>query len=242
MRYLGGKSKLASRIVDKLPLASSDVVWEPFMGGAAVTTELLRRKTSDQTLVCTDNHVALVHLWQRVKAGWEPADLGGVPLSDELYAEARALPDTDPYKAFIGFGCSFGGKWFGGNAKSAGRNHYAESRRNLLNTAEFLRSANNVQISIASFFDVLPVALKSRLLIYCDPPYADTEGYTTGDFDSSAFWCTCVSWARLGARVFVSEFFCPVKHSELLSISRKITVAIGTGAATKADKLFEVLP
>ncbi len=44
--------------------------------------------------------------------------------------------------------------------------------------------------------------------VYCDPPYARTEGYGGGRFDSAKFW----EWAEgLSARcrVFVSEYSAP---------------------------------
>jgi len=242
VQYLGGKSRLAKRIVDRLPVQGAPLIWEPFMGGGAVTNELLARTTDSQALVCTDNCQPLIAMWQRVQRGWFPADLGTEPLTDEAYQAAKGLYDGDPYKAFVCFGCSFGGKWFYGNAKSAARSHYAESRRNLLGTARLLVNRRNVHLVHRSFFDVEPQPCDPGSFIYCDPPYAGTEGYKTGYFDSAAFWERCSSWVHFGWRVFVSELSCLVPSRLLLTIPRKINIVIGSGGATKEDKLFEVLP
>jgi len=43
-------------------------------------------------------------------------------------------------------------------------------------------------------------------VVYCDPPYADTDQYKAGDFDSAAFW----EWVRSrDYPVYVSEYSAP---------------------------------
>ena len=42
------------------------------------------------------------------------------------------------------------------------------------------------------------------MLIYCDPPYKSTQGYSTGMFDSELFWDTIRKWSKNNC-VFVSE-------------------------------------
>lgn len=43
-------------------------------------------------------------------------------------------------------------------------------------------------------------------VVYCDPPYADTDQYKAGDFDSAAFW----EWVRTrDYPVYVSEYSAP---------------------------------
>ena len=46
------------------------------------------------------------------------------------------------------------------------------------------------------------------MLIYCDPPYKDTEGYSTGGFDHDKFWDTMREWSKDNC-VFISEESAP---------------------------------
>ena len=50
------------------------------------------------------------------------------------YDYIRTHKDEDHVlTGFVGFGCSFGGKWFGGYARNAGGTNYAaQSKRSLL--------------------------------------------------------------------------------------------------------------
>jgi len=42
------------------------------------------------------------------------------------------------------------------------------------------------------------------MLIYCDPPYKNTQGYETGVFDHSKFWEVMREWSK-NNYVFISE-------------------------------------
>ena len=46
------------------------------------------------------------------------------------------------------------------------------------------------------------------MLIYCDPPYKATEGYSTGEFDHDKFWETMRKWSQNNC-VFISEETAP---------------------------------
>jgi site-specific DNA-adenine methylase len=89
----------------------------------------------------------------------------------------------------------------------------------------------------ASFFARLPAA-GVFASVYCDPPYAGVTGYRGERFPHAAFWERCQAWARKGARVFVSEYGCPVPY-RVVEVFRK-AVDIGP-RKTVDDILFEVL-
>lgn len=237
MRYLGGKSRLAKRIVAQMPVADVDEVWEPFMGGGAVTAELARVMRAGQRLVASDAFVPLVAMWVEAVHGWVPPDV-----DEAAYARAKELADTDPAKAFARIGCSFGGNWGSGFARARGRDITGEARRALVAGATALReSAADVSIELRSFFDVAPSALDRRLLIYCDPPYAGTTGYPTGPFDHDRFWHYCREWRRHGALVYVSEFNAPEFAKPIWRIERACGVE-GPKKTRKVDTLYEVQP
>lgn len=232
MRYSGGKSKLARAIAQVVAAEASELpMWEPFCGGGAVTAELAK---SHPELLASDIHPALISMYLALQSGWQPPST----ISKEQWQAAKALPDTDPLKAFIGFGCSYGGQYFMGYAEGGGQNYADESRRNL---AKIMSACTRTKFECMSFFE-RPVC-GARLAIYCDPPYSNTDGkYRTGRFDTGAFWQRAQEWAQAGARVFVSELSCPLEsHRVLWKNTRKIRVG-RPDIAVKTELLIEVLP
>jgi len=203
-------------------------VWEPFCGGLWVTSELARR---GRVGAASDASLPLISLYRASQAGWEPR----WTLTREEYHAAKLLPDTHPLKAFAGFGCSFGGKWFGGYASVKGRNFASESKRSL---AKSMASLKKWRFGRVDFLAVTPVP--GVPLIYCDPPYAGTTEYkgNPGTFNSRLFWNRCESWAALGSVVVVSEYTGPSKY---LAAERpsKTTLSSDTVGA-RMERLFRL--
>ena len=99
----------------------------------------------------------------------------------------------------MGFGCSFGGKWFGGYARNEkGTNYAAQSKRSILNDFETLRSAE------FTCLDYRDVVIPNDAIVYADPPYKDTTGYGKTEFDSDAFWDYMREISKTNL-VFISE-------------------------------------
>jgi DNA adenine methylase len=223
MHYLGGKTKLAGKIVkairERYPSRS---VWEPFCGGLSVSVALAKAAP----LEASDAHPALIALYSAMQAGWDPPDT----LSEEDYARARSLPDSDPLKAFAGFGCSFSGKWFGGFARDKVRagDHTNEAARGLR------KKLPNPAITFRclSFFDIAPRPWEG--IIYCDPPYAGTQGYGMA-WDPAAFWARAREWSRF-CPVFVSEFTAPAGVLCVLEMPRIKSMGFTRKAAI--DRLY----
>jgi DNA adenine methylase len=222
MRYLGGKSKHAKEIAKIIN--PRGVWWDPFCGGFAVSEALMRYGPG----VASDAHPALISMYQAIQGGWNPPR----SMSAEEYARARTLPDSDPLKAFAGFGCSFGGLWFQSQARdSTGKRNYArESADGLIRD---VRGAP-VQFLHLNFLDIEPIP---GVTLYLDPPYAGTTGYTTGAFDHDRFWSLAQRWALLGP-VFVSEYACPVPHRLVWSKSTTSALQGGAKANARLEKLF----
>lgn len=108
MQYFGGKSRISKKIAEIVNKKRGGLgFWDPFCGGLSVSLSLGGRG------LITDVHLPLISLYKAVANGWVPP----TSLSEDEYQGCKLLEDTDPLKAFAGYACSFGGKWFGGYAR-----------------------------------------------------------------------------------------------------------------------------
>ena len=119
-------------------------------------------------------------MWQGLQRGWIPPDV----ITEDDYKHIREHKDENPaLTGFVGFGCSFGGKWFGGLARNKkGDNYCARANRSLLRDYKGLKDA---QFTCLDYKDV---PIPKGAIIYADPPYVNTTGYSLGKFDSEEFW------------------------------------------------------
>jgi DNA adenine methylase len=200
MKYLGGKSKIAKEIgliLNNLLDKHKPVAYlEPFVGAGWMIKEI-----NYHTRIGSDLSHDVVLLLSAVANGWIPPD----NISEEEYKEYKKQQYPSKERGFVGFGCSWGGKWFGGFARgktSSGepRNYAAESKTSLIKKAKNFSAINWHH---KSYLDWHP----ENYLIYCDPPYFGTTEYKD-KFDHSVFW----EWVRLVSKnniVLVSEFTAP---------------------------------
>lgn len=237
MQYLGGKSRIARPIAD-LILAARDgrsAYVEPFVGGAAVFS---RVAPAFARAVALDVVPDLIALWQAVADGWLPPD----DVTPEEYAAARASAPS-ALRGYVGFGCSFGGKWFGGYATNDTRlNKQGIPYRGPRYAAAALRKqAPTVRGGEFRLGDYSDAPVTADAVVYCDPPYAGTTGYgAAGPFDSARFWRTAEAWAALGAAVLVSELDAPAGWAEVWRRPMP-TYVRGGGyqvAAERVERLF----
>lgn len=206
MRYIGGKSKIAKAIAQTILEATDSraFYYEPFVGGGSV---LGRLAPHFQKTVASDLSEDLILMWQKLQEGWVPDEV----VSEFDYA---ALKDSEPsaLRGLVGFGGSFGGKWFGGYARGGfgsdgkPRNHQWESARAAMKIRDAIEGSD-VDFWAGSYISACPPA---GAVVYCDPPYADTTGYSAvGGFDSAQFWRVMDYWVARGVHVFVSEYSAP---------------------------------
>ncbi len=234
MQYLGGKVRLAARLREAI-LANTrarSIYIEPFMGGCSVLAEM---SPAFERSYGYDIHPGLVNMWNSAVLGWIPPPL----VSEEEYKAARTLPDNDAVKAFIGFACSFGGKWFGGYARHNRPDGFAARGSKVITSRARKLKDNRVTMASRDYRDL---AIGSGEVIYCDPPYADSTKYAyCSGFDSGVFWDTAQSWANLGAIVFVSEYCSPLPTAAVVAeFPHKCHISNSTGSATgrPVEKLF----
>ncbi len=193
---MGGKTRIAKQIAAVIDehRQPGQLVWDEFCGGLSVSVALSKKGP----VLASDACVPLIALYKAVQEGWDPP----TEVSRETYMAAKLLPDSDPMKAFCGFGCSFAGKWFGGYAKCTRpdriKGYAAGTRKSLLST-KFVGSIKQID-----FLEFIPEP--TNCIIYCDPPYAGTTGYDSSDkFDYCKFVRRVEQWSEF-TDVFVSEY------------------------------------
>ena len=197
MRYFGGKARIAKKVAEFLnsQLEEGQAYYEPFCGACNVTQHI----DANRARLASDGNRYLIAFWQAVQAGWEPPS----EVSEEEYQRVGANREEDlALTAFVGFAGSFGGKFFGGYARGAGRNYLDESKRS---TAKKAIGLGGVEFSNLLFEEV---QVKPGSLVYCDIPYRGVTGYdkAAGGFDHDSFYRWGQRLTEEGSSVFVSEY------------------------------------
>ncbi len=225
MRYLGGKSRTWKDIcafLEGLRKPGQPFI-EPFCGACWITQGMTGERYA------SDANPFLMRLHRAVQDGWVPP----TSVSKEEYDKANAARNVeDPLTAFIGFGCSFSGKWFGGYARDGTGRNYAKNAANSI-----LKKAS--RMGAVSFCNREYIDVTSKgYLVYCDPPYASTTGYdAVADFNSEEFWDTMRGWVKNNT-VVVSEYVAPPDFVCVKEILTKTDMRTKIGKEPRIEKLF----
>lgn len=205
MRYLGNKTRLSKEIAPFLTRHLNGENWyiEPFAGAFGMISNI-----DYPNRIAYDKDKYIIALMKAVRDGWTP-DTDYDEGNYKMMQQSLKISDMDEVAhvvGFLGYGCSFGGKWFGGFARggeSGGkeRNHVAESSRNLVKMRPKLQGIK-MQVS-----DYKEAKMGEGNVIYCDPPYSTGTQYKSA-FNSEEFW----EWVREQSTknyVYVSEYNAP---------------------------------
>ena len=96
----------------------------------------------------------------------------------------------------------------------------------------------DAKIDIEVFgFDFKNLDIPENALVYCDPPYDDTEGYGGVDFNSAEFW----EWARDTSKrhlLAVSEYKAPDDFVTILERAKTCSFSATNNAKKTTEKLF----
>lgn len=227
MRYFGGKAKIVKPLSKFLNSVrkSNQIYWEPFVGGGWVIANIKNIGIRTASDVCEP----LIDLYLALQKGWIPPS----EVSSELYQQAKNGEVSPELQAFIGFGCSFAGKWFGGHATSPTRN-YAENAKNSL--LRKMKNLQNVKFEKGKFDEIYE---PENWLIYCDPPYQGTTGYkAAGEFDTTYFWTVIRKWSK-NNDVYVSEYNAPEDFEIIKEFNTKTDIRTKNGQEKRIERLFK---
>jgi DNA adenine methylase len=230
MRYLGGKSRIGKQIAAFINplLVDGAPYYEPFCGACWVTQHIV----APGGRFCSDAHGPLIALWQSLQRGWVPPDT----VSEAEYRAAKAGEASPELRAFIGFGCSFGGKWFGGIARDTrggGSAPHARAAKNSL-----LKKIQTLRDVVFSHTDYLNTSPSKDSVVYCDPPYKGTTHYSgLPEWDSTTFWNTIRHWSSY-ATVLVSEYVAPADFECVAEYITKTELRTKKGRVSRYERLF----
>ena len=232
MRYLGGKSRTARQIAE---------VINKFMGVGGCFVSLfcgscvIESFVNADIKILNDKHEYLTEMYKGLQNGYKLPD----NLTKEEYYYIKGHKDTDKVlTGFVGFGCSFGGKWFGGYARNKGGTNYCgQSKRSVLKIMQGLTNANFISM------DYKDVPIPENAIIYCDPPYKDTTGYTTSkNFNYEEFWEYMRKLSKTH-KVFISEEQAPEDFECIWSKEVKRVLDVNkSNIQSKTEKLFVYNP
>lgn len=265
LKWAGGKSKIAQRILDYVPMESFRLV-EPFVGSAAFALNAAPRATS---FLLADVNPDLVALHNRVLT--DP---------DALVEELRLLfrPENNTKERYIALREAFNATsdqnkraalflylnkhGFNGlcryNASGGFNVPFGDMKSPRVPEHEILsfsKSLHAADIIKADFRAVVQRAGKGDLL-YCDPPYAPLSetasfaSYAAGGFsaqDQKDLAEECAEAARRGAFVVISnhdtsftrEIYADAKQILTLDVVRSVSAA--GGSRGKAKELLAIM-
>jgi site-specific DNA-adenine methylase len=222
MKYVGGKHLVGKYISDYLYANVSpnevDGYLEPFCGSLGVFKYMTNYDYN--YFIGSDLQPDLIELWSNLQKNKLELPES---TSEELWYELKDTPSPNALKAVLGFGMSFGGDYFAGYsqkyASTSGRDYYQEFKNSLHKIKPNIQKSN-VNFLNKSYLDLSP----KNMLIYCDPPYEFTKGYSTGDFNHETFWNTMRKWSE-NNQVFISSEISPPDFISVWSKSKNRTMS-----------------
>jgi len=181
--------------------------------------------------IANDIHEPLMAMWAAVQRGWTPP----TEVSRETYYAIKANPHeyASELVGFVGFLCSFGGKWWGGYAANSKGDNYAD--RGSRGVVKHRESLQGVLLCSVPY---LRLDVPAGSVVYCDPPYAGTTEYR-GGFDHGAFWDWVRKLTKDGHTVFVSEYSAPEDFEAVLTVDH-VTILDKNVSKPRTEKLFKL--
>lgn len=203
-QYFGGKIRLGneiSRCIKKKELEvlghNDAIYFEPFLGMAGVFRHMA--KGCNREAIGCDSHYDLMLMWEAVSKGWIPPSEVSRSTHEEMKTRSPSA-----LRGFIGFGCSYMGKFYSGFTETS-----FKSYNQIVSVSELFRSRHVIFLDHADYKSHDP----HHMTIYCDPPYQESrssndESKCFRGFDHSGFWETMRKWS-IDNLVFISETSAP---------------------------------
>lgn len=186
MRYFGGKVRIAkdlSKFINENYLKENNKTFVDLFCGSC---NILVGIDNKRVVIGNDKHKYLISMWKELQNGWIPPK----EITPKQYKEIKLNLDKEKHlSGFVGFGCSFAGKWWGGFAKDSTNKNYCKTAHNsTMKKVEKLKGVSFYN------FDYKELNIKYDSIVYCDIPYKSTTAYCkkeVGEFNHNEFydWC-----------------------------------------------------
>jgi DNA adenine methylase len=229
MRYVGGKFRQRREFVPAIlkHTPNRDRYLEPFVGGGSM---LEKMAPHFRAVRASDAHEDLILMYQALQEGWVPPQS---VTREEYNALRRAEPSA--LRGFVGFGVSFGGKWFGGYATEKNVTPETFPQRTYRNLQNVMKDLpDDTEFSVRSFEQWKP---HPGTVVYNDPPYElrGVEYKTSTEFPHTSFWRLMDEWWQSGVHVYVSEFNAPTHWVPIAESVQRLTIT-GNSPVTKREQ------
>lgn len=195
MQYFGGKQRISKPLAAFLnsQLKPGQAFYDMFCGSCNVISKI----DPNRDRVANDLHKELIAMWRYVQQGGELPD----EISEEQYKSIK-LSGENWQKGFVGFACSFSGKYWGGYARcNQGKNYCKLSKSTTMKKLSTMQEV----LFVTCDYKQMNIAHKNAM-IYCDIPYKGTTGYSVGAFNHEAFYAWAKKQRWKGHTVLVSEY------------------------------------
>lgn len=169
---------------------------EPFCGSCKVVSGIVGGRNKQ----AYDSNKYLIEMFESIKDGWVPP----TKISEDEYNFFKNNREYNPsVTGFVGFACSFAGKWFGGYARNKRGDNFAKSGSNSL--VKQRKSILDVNFATSDYNELS----FNNKFIYCDPPYKNTTQYDGCEFNYDEY----LHWVKEQSKnnvVICSEYKCNV--------------------------------
>jgi len=229
MKYVGSKNRISKYILPiMLEYKTPEMPWiEPFVGGANTIDKV------DGKRIGIDNNKYLIALYHYIQCGGI-INCDTITKDEWYHVKNNKTKYEDWYVGLIGVLGSYNGNWFGsyggGSLTKNGkyRNYFAEGVNGFLK-----QNISGIDFIFSNYneFDI-----KTKSLIYCDPPYCLKNKRYKEHFDSAKFWDWCRIKHDEGHSVFISEYNAPDDFNCIWS--KEISKTNPTQKVNKVEKLF----
>lgn len=252
MKYVGGKSAQAKYYLPQITKILENFgevdtfYFEPFLGGGNIFCKVESNNLKQRFGFDVDQE--LISLWEYLRDNPFVEEL--IPINKGIYQDVKNNPGNYPdyYRAFVSIGCSFRGKKWGGYAgdtfdKKTGKTRkYSEEGVKRIKKDALLLHPDDVFIN-QSYLEIPLESIPENSLIYCDPPYFETQEYFHQQFDHREFW----NWVskvskRKNTKVLVSEFTLPSELKFNILVEKTKNISLALRPKSRTEYLIEVLP
>lgn len=223
--YHGGKQRIGNIIADiiykeikKIETIKNIKIngyCEPFCGMLGVyryIPELFNEY--NMNFKAGDLNKSVIMMWKELINGWKPQK----NISEDKYNKLKKSKLDSALKGYVGHQYSFGGKYFKG---------YAPKYNKIINDDVAIKRLLDIslQVSNVEFNDGIYTQYShlKNYIIYCDPPYDNTEQHYKIKFNSNDFYDWCRKMVKNNNILFISGYNAPKDFKIIFKKENKLT-------------------